>query len=227
MVLALPEVLDLLATVYGEPEKAPLRTLFELVLLENVAYLVDDARRTAAFEALAQGIGMSPKRIAAASDAQLEAVAGHGILAANQADKLRTIARLVLEHFDGDLDPAVRPLPLREAKHALMRFPSIGEPGSEKILLFGRCQAVLGLESNGVRALTRLGLVAEARSYTATYRNVQQYVAQFAQRGFDWLVRAHQLLRQHGQELCRRSTPRCQQCPLTDTCAFYAERVAT
>ena len=99
---------------------------------------------------------------------------------------------------------------------------NIGEPGAEKILLFARSHAVLGLESNGVRVLTRLGVVQEAKSYSATYRAVQSFVAPFAERGFDWLIRAHQLLRRHGQELCRRSQPLCERCPLTDTCAYFA-----
>jgi endonuclease-3 len=100
-------------------------------------------------------------------------------------------------------------------------FPSIGEPGAEKILLFGRSHAVLGLDSNGVRALTRLGVVHEAKTYSATYRAVQAALAPYQSQGFDWLIRAHQLLRQHGQELCRRTQPHCDRCPLTDTCAFF------
>jgi adenine-specific DNA glycosylase len=36
------------------------------------------------------------------------------------------------------------------------------------------------------------------------------------------LIRAHQLLREHGQELCRRSRPSCERCPLSDVCLYYA-----
>ncbi len=225
MTLELPELLDRLAAVYAEPPRAPDRGLYELMLLENVAYLTDDAQRSVAFQALARGIGTRPEAIAAAPDTALEAVTGHGILAPHQAEKLRTIARLTVDEFAGDLDAAVRPLGLREAKRALMKFPSIGEPGAEKILLFARCHAVLGLESNGVRVLTRVGLVDEARSYSATYRAVQALAAPFVSRGVEWLIRAHQLLRQHGQELCKRSRPRCDRCPVNDNCTFYAHSV--
>jgi endonuclease III len=30
----------------------------------------------------------------------------------------------------------------------------------------------------------------------------------------------HELLRQHGQELCRRSSPRCGECPVQTGCAY-------
>jgi endonuclease-3 len=206
--------------VYGEPSSPPRRTLLELVLLENIAYLVDDEQRERAFRLLQAVIGLRPEQILAASEEALHAVAGHGILPENQVEKLRRIARLTLEQFDGDLD-SIRSMPLQQARKALVGFPSIGEPGAEKILLFGRSHAVLGLDSNGVRALTRLGVVHEAKTYSATYRAVQAALAPYQSQGFDWLIRAHQLLRQHGQELCRRTQPHCDRCPLTDTCAFF------
>jgi endonuclease III len=218
--LTLPVLLDHLAAVYGEPEMPPERSLFELVLWENVAYLADDAARAQAFASLRANVGLDPEALLTASDLALEAVTGHGILAPHQADKLREIARLTRDEFGGDLE-VLRGEPLARARRALMRFPSIGEPGAEKILLFGRAQPVLGLESNGVRVLTRVGLVREARNYSATYRSVQRFVDQFADRGFEWLIRAHLLLRRHGQQLCRRSRPLCDRCPLSDECAFY------
>jgi endonuclease-3 len=219
--LTLEHIIDRLVLVYGEPPPAPRRTVLELVLIENVAYLVDDERRSVAFRALADTVGTRPEQILAARDEVLVAVAGHGILAEHQAGKLRQIARLVVDDFGGDLE-SVRDLPLAEAKKALMRFPGIGEPGAEKILLLARSHAVLGLDSNGVRVLTRLGFAKEAKNYAATYRGVQSAVQPYHARGFEWLIRAHHLLRQHGQELCRRTRPMCDRCPLSDTCAYYA-----
>jgi endonuclease-3 len=215
-------VVDHLAGVYGEPRLPPARPLFELVLRENVAYLVNDLERERAFAALRSDVGLTPEAILGASDAQLEAVTGHGILAEHQANKLRKIAALAVDDFGGDVE-SVRSLALAPARRALTKFPSIGEPGAEKILLFGRAYPVLGLESNGVRVLTRLGLVAEARSYSATYRDVQRLVASYTDRGYDWLIRAHLLLREHGQELCKRTKPQCPRCPLSGHCAFYTQ----
>jgi endonuclease-3 len=151
----------------------------------------------------------------------LRAIAGGGILPDNQVDKLRRPAQLA---NDSNLDGLNR-MSLRDSTRALMKFPSIGEPGAEKILLFARTHAVLGLESNGVRVLTRLGLVEEDRSYARTCRNVQRWAADYVERGTEWLIRAHQLLRQHGQELCRRTRPRCEQCRLRNGCRFYARAV--
>jgi endonuclease-3 len=219
--LTLPETLDHLAAVYGEPAIPDPRPLFELVVLENVAYLVDDVTRSRSFEMLRAEVGLRPEAILSASDASLTSITGHGILAEHQADKLREIARIARDTFGGDLEP-LKDEPLPQARRALQKFPSIGEPGAEKILLFAHAYPVLGLDSNGVRVLTRLGLVVEAKSYAATYRGVQRLGAEFTSRGVEWLIRAHLLLRQHGQELCKRTRPMCDRCPLSVDCAFYA-----
>jgi endonuclease III len=102
----------------------------------------------------------------------------------------------------------------------LQRFASIGSPGAEKILLFTRTQPVLALESNGLRVLVRLGFAAEQKSYDATYHAIRQALAPELPTDFDWLIAAHQLLRQHGQELCKRTKPQCQSCPLRKKCDY-------
>src|SRR6266851_3718438 len=220
--LHLEELVDRLAGVYGEPASPPSRTLLDLVLLEDIAYLSDDRRREQAFVELQRQVGTLPHQILAAADEALVSVTAHGILAATFAEKLRRVAELALDEFGGDLE-SLRGMPLAQARRALMRFPGVGAPGAEKLLLLGGSHPLLGLDSNGVRVLTRVGVVKEAPSYAATYRNVQGFVSTYADKGFDWLIRAHRLLRQHGQELCKRSRPRCDRCPLNDVCVYAAQ----
>ena len=88
------------------------------------------------------------------------------------AEKLLTIAKIAHEEFQSDLSSVLRKL-LPQAKKALKKFPSIGEPGAEKILLFTRSYPVLALDSNGLRVLCRVGFAEEQKNYSATYRLVQ------------------------------------------------------
>jgi endonuclease-3 len=190
-----------------------------MVLWENVAYLADDRRRLQAFETLKKQIGTEPARILSAPDEAVLEVTRHGIMPEQFADKLRKCARILLEKFDGDLRPVLK-LPLPKAKKALQSFPGIGEPGGEKILLFTRTYPVLALESNGLRVLLRLGFGAETKSYSTTYRLVQNAVEDGLDTSYPSLIKAHLLLRRHGQELCRRSEPVCGECPLAADCAY-------
>lgn len=85
-----------------------------------------------------------------------------------------------------------------------------------------RSYPVLALESNGLRVLLRLGYAEEKKSYSASYRGVQQALAGLLPPDYDSLIAAHQLLRQHGQELCKRTRPLCEAgCPLTAECRYF------
>jgi endonuclease III len=225
--LSLRHVLDQLRAVYGEPEPPPSTDPFELVLWENVAYLVDDSRRATALDRLRRMVGTRPEEILGASIDQLVDVARVGILPEQRADKLKRIAQLVQDEFGGDLG-AVRLMSRVSAKRALQKFPGIGEPGAEKILLFARIQPVLALDSNSLRVLVRLGFAAEASTYAGTYRAVREAVVGQLPSGdppdYDWLIAAHQLLRRHGQELCRRANPLCAVCPLRAECLYGSPR---
>jgi endonuclease III len=165
---------------------------------------------------------VQPARILAAEPGVLAEVAGAGILALNQADKLRDSAALALQLKLHDL----RQWPARQARSALKRFPSIGDPGADKVLLFSRCAPVMALDSNGVRALVRLGWARESKNYSTTYTAVLAAVEPLLESDVDVRMRAYLLLRRHGQELCRRTSPRCEACPLADGCAYFKARRA-
>jgi endonuclease III len=140
------------------------------------------------------------------------------------AEKLLAIATIAYEEFDSDLRFVLQK-PLPQAKKALKRFPSIGDPAAEKILLFTRSYPVFSIDSNGLRVLCRVGFAEEQKNYSATYRLVQDAIREQLPRDFDSLIRAHQLLRQHGQELCKRSKPRCTECPVRDSCNYRQKGV--
>ncbi len=217
--ISLPQVIERLEACYGKPEPPGITKPWEMIVWENVAYLVDDERRQQAMTALRSHIGITPAEILAAPKATLARAAVRGIVPEQSVEKLRRCAEIALEEFDGKLEPILK-RPLSQAKKALKRFPAIGDPGAEKILLFGRAYPILSLESNGLRVLVRLGFGIETPNYSATYRSVQEAVEDQVIKDFDWLIKAHQLLRRHGQELCRRSHPHCQNCPLNTECVW-------
>jgi len=217
---SLRRILKALRNFYGKLPALPTARPFELIVRENVAYLADDARREAALRLLKERVGLSPERILAAPRAALHEIARHGIVPATTVEKLREIARIALEDFGGDLE-AVGALPLEDAKKALRRFPSIGEPGAEKVLLLGGFHRVLALDSNGLRVLLRLGFGEESKSYAKSYRSAQQAAAGQLPNDRGVLIEAYRLLRLHGQEICKRNHPRCEACPVAGECAYY------
>ncbi|HEY7575318.1 MAG TPA: hypothetical protein VIB08_09165, partial [Thermoanaerobaculia bacterium] len=209
--LTLGRALSRLRKAYGKPPRPQTADAFELVLLENVAYLATPERRRQAFRDLKKSVGTSPTTLARASRAALDEIGARGILAEATVEKLRECARIALEEFGGDLDAALDGS-AAAAKKALRRFPGIGEPGAEKILLFSGRHPFLAPDSNGLRALIRLGFVREAKSYAKSYAGSREASSSLPRR-VDAMQEAHLLLQKHGQTLCRRNDPLCGWCP--------------
>ena len=217
--IAFSKLVDKLQQHYGAPAPPPSTDPLELIIWENIAYLANDKRRAEAFAILKRTIGTRPDQILAAQHSALAAIGKAGILPDVSAEKLLTIAKIAHEEFQSDLGFVLRK-PLTQAKKALKRFPGIGDPGAEKILLFTRSYPLMALESNGLRVLCRVGFADERKDYSATYRSIQDAIRGQLPKDYDSLIRAHQLLRHHGQELCKRSKPRCAECPLSDGCNY-------
>ncbi len=214
----LAKLLAQLESKYGPPKPFPPKNAFEWVVWEKAAYLAPDERRAAAFALLKRTIGLTPKRILAAKRADLVGVlATGGIGAPERANNLIAAAELVVGDFGGSLDAVCR-VPLREAKKQLMRIHAVGEPGAEKILLLTRAHPVLGLDSNGLRVVTRLGYGSEAKTYSATYRSATAAALTELGDDIDTLIGANLLLRQHGQTVCKTSSPRCGACVIRESC---------
>ena len=139
--MPLRPVVKSLEQVYGTPA---LRVTdpFEMIVLENAAYLVDDARRFETFERLRAAIGVTPEAIAEHSREEIaEAIAGGGMLPEHRAEKVLNCARLAIK--------------AGVTEKTLRKFPSIGEPYADRILLFNgkkvTLTAVKGQATGGMK----------------------------------------------------------------------------
>ena len=168
------QIINKLEAHYGASKPPTITDPFHLLLYENIAYLADDTKRDAAFAALKKEVGLKPTDILSASTERLVGITKlGGIHAELRAARLKEVAHIVLNEFQGDLESVLR-LPLPKAIKALRQFPSIGEPGAEKVLLFTGTYPVLALESNGLRVLLRALFGEERKDYAASYRSVQK-----------------------------------------------------
>jgi endonuclease-3 len=217
----LEEIVARLESAAGPAPKPPSADPLELILWENVAYLVDDDQRERAFRALKTRIGIRPSNLLKAPKAALFEIARlGGMLPDQRVDKLRDIAEITEKEFGGNLRKALEG-PLPAGRKALRRYPGIGGPGADKILLFSGIAPLFSLESNGLRVLVRLGFGLEKKSYSSTYSSVIKDARPECRKDLEWLRTAHQILRRHGQDTCKRTDPWCEKCPLARDCASF------
>jgi endonuclease-3 len=222
MVQALAKSLRELARLY--PPVPPTTDPLALIIWENVGYLIPDDRRQNLFEELAQRVGLDAAPLAdAPHDILFDIARRGGMRPADRVERLRHIGRLALE-AGGDLASALRIASPTKARTLLKRFPGIGDPGADKILLFSGVETRPALDSNGVRAMVRLGHATEGASYAQAYRSAVSALRDLGPPDRERLIEAFHVLRAHGQVSCKRSAPLCLSCSLDAACAHTATK---
>jgi len=222
-------VLRRLERFYGKP-KPPKSILprisgradpYEMILYANCGYPATDASCSKGFEALKKEVGLRPDDILGASDKKLaEVFQGTGMFPEMRGQRIREIASRVKHEFGGDLGAALKG-PLKEARKALKKFPTIADPGADKILLFTRTAPVAAVPSNCVEVVVRLFRGAIYKNYGQNYRAGQEVLREGLPEDCDSQLRAYLLLKEHGKEICKRATPLCEQCPVKNECCYF------
>jgi len=222
--MSLSTILDRLEKHYGKQKLPGPATAYEMILYANSGYPANDISCPKGFEALRRLVGLSPGQILAAPNDQLARILRlGGIVPELRALRLKEIAGRVRDKFTGDLDAALQGPPA-QAKKVLRQFPTIGDPGAEKILLFTGRSPVAAIPSAHVHVLHRLGFGQEKKSYAAGYRAAQEAVQAELPAALAPLQRAYLLLQRHGRELCKRARPLCDRCPVSVNCRYYGTR---
>ena len=127
----------------------------------------------------------------------------------------------VQDQLGGDLSRALRGS-LPEARKLLKQFPNISDPGADRILLFAAIASGAAVPSNNVSVIVRLRYGRERENYQVNYRQSQQVIEQEIPAEVKARQRVYLLLKQHGQQLCKRTNPTCDQCPLRTNCAYFS-----
>jgi endonuclease III len=138
-----------------------------------------------------------------------------------RAMRLKEIAARVKDEFGSDLRAALIG-PIAQVRKILKRFPNIADPGADGILLFAGITPVAAVPSNCPNVVVRIQLGQERENYGMTYREAQQAIEAEVPEKFDARARAYLLLKRHGQEVCKRTKPKCTECPVNSSCAFFA-----
>jgi endonuclease-3 len=219
----LQRIIAALKKRYGAPTPPPAgRDPLALMFYEMVAYLTDDDTRARAFAALKKQVGLAPAAVRNARLVVLSAICRDGgpVQPGHRARRMAEVAAIAGDEFDGNL-AQVLTWDYAKAVRALRRFPSVAEPGADRILMLCGSHAVLGMESNALRVLCRLGYGEETKNYTKTYRSARDAAMAELPNRAGAMAEASLLLREHGKETCKTSAPRCEECPVTAACAWY------
>jgi endonuclease III len=211
-----------LESYYGPQEPHWPTEPYEFLVWWHCGYPASDASCAKGWQSLNQAVGIQPQEVLAAGTAKLaRALKPGGMVPELRAMRLLEIAARVQQEFGGDLRAGLAG-PLDQVRKALQKFPNIAGPGADRIVLFAGISPVPAVPSNCPHVLVRIRHGKERENYGVTYRQAQQAIDTEVPAKFDARTRAFLLLKTHGQQLCKRTNPKCDGCPVNSLCAYFA-----
>jgi endonuclease III len=216
------ELLNKLEKFYGPQEPTWPTEPYEFLVWWYCGYPAGDAACGKGWEKLKSEIGVEPEKLLKATPAKLAAaLKPGGMFPELRALRLKELAITVKDEFGGDLRAALTG-PIPAARKILKRFHSIADPGADRILLFAEIVPIAAMPSNCVHVPIRIIRGSEGKNYGADYREAQAAIAARVPENFEARSRAYLLLKHHGQETCKRTKPKCEECPIHSNCAYFA-----
>jgi len=130
----------------------------------------------------------------------------------NKAKHLAGLGRLLLAEFGGEVPSTIE---------ELQRLPGVGRKTANVVVSVIYNQPAMAVDTHVFRVSHRLGLVPKtATTPLAVEKGLVKYIPQAV------IPKAHHWLILHGRYICVARSPKCQACPLSDWCAYYAKEVA-
>ena len=136
-----------------------------------------------------------------------------------KARKLHEFARVVVEQYGGSVDALLDGDGDGDAdatRERLLGIWGIGPETADAITLYAARRPTFVVDAYSYRLFERLDLAPGERRYETYRRFFTERVGPDVWRLNEW----HALIVRHGQQICRRSEPRCDECTLLSGCPF-------
>ncbi len=207
----LAEAYRLLFDAFGHQHWWPGDTPFEVIVgavltqntsWRNVARAIDNLRQADLLE---------PHALADVPVEELEELLQPAGYFRVKARRLRSLLELIVERYDGSLEAmfATDPAELREQ---LLGVNGIGPETADSILLYAGGLPSFVVDAYTQRIFARHGWI----DFDADYHGIQDYVEGKLPRDVQLYNEFHALLVRLGKDFCRKSKPKCGECPLRE-----------
>jgi endonuclease III len=208
-----------LLQAYGEPEwrphLEPVAELVSTILSQNT----NDTNRDVAFDRLRDRFDTWEAVRDADTKDVIEAIRPAGL--ANQKGPRIQAALQFIAQERGELSlDFLADWPVEEAKAWLTSIKGVGPKTAAIVLLFALGRPAFPVDTHVHRVSRRLGLIGPKVSREKAHDVLEDLVPEE-----DYLPFHLNMIR-HGREVCASSTPRCNECNLTDLCNWYQENRA-
>jgi len=132
-----------------------------------------------------------------------------------KARKLKALMNFIATEYNGNLDLMfTESLPVLGKK--LLKVWGIGPETADSILLYAGDKMIFVVDTYTKRIFYRLGMVEE----NISYQEMQEFLEHHIPQNLYIYNEYHALLVGLGANYCKKSRPRCSQCPLQNLCKY-------
>jgi endonuclease-3 related protein len=189
------------------PGESPFEVLVGAVLVQNTAWR--NVER--AIENLRDADLMQPRALFDLPERELAELIRPAGYFQVKARRLRNLLRLVVGQYDGSLEAMFR-TDLGTLREELLAVSGIGPETADAILLYAGGKPTFVVDTYTHRVLARHGWIG----YEADYHEIKDYFESGLPADATLYNEYHALLVRVGKEYCRKTNPKCDECPLCD-----------
>jgi endonuclease-3 related protein len=200
-------LLDAFGPQHWWPGESPFEMTVGAVLTQNTSWQnVERAIRN-----LREVGVMEPHALDALDDLALQELIRPAGYFRVKAKRLRSFVRFLVERYGGSLEAMFR-TPLATLREELLAIHGVGKETADSILLYAGSLPVFVVDAYTHRIFARHGWIG----FDADYDQIQDYFQSSLPDDASMYNEFHALLVRLGKDYCRKTGPRCEECPLRE-----------
>lgn len=126
----------------------------------------------------------------------------------NKTKHLIGMAQMLMERFNGEVPHTV---------NELVQLPGVGRKTANVITSVIDAQPNMAVDTHVFRVSARIGLTTNAKNVLQAEKQLIAHIPK------EKVHIAHHWLILHGRYVCIARNPKCQVCPITEACKYYAQ----
>ncbi|KPL90724.1 endonuclease III domain-containing protein [Herpetosiphon geysericola] len=205
-----------LVALHGFQQLVPRREPMHELISTMLSHQTTEANEERGYQNLRATFPTWEAVIAAPVEAVAEAIKPANYAPAKAKNIQAALATILAERGEISID-FLAERSTEEGMAWLTLLRGVGPKTASLVLLFCFSKPILPVDTHVHRVSQRLGLV-NAKTPTEAHEILWEMLPHDA----EWLFNYHVALLRHGQRICLFKNPRCNQCPLTEHCLWYA-----
>ena len=186
---------------------SPFETLIHTILSQNT----NDRNSDAAMKKLRKRYKITPRSLARANVRTLITCIRSAGLYTSKAPRIIEVSKIIKRKYSGSLKRILK-LPYLKAKEELMEMPGVGPKTADIVLAFNAKHPIIPVDTHIARVTKRLGIASGKAGYEEIRTSLEELIPE------DDRISLHLSIIEFGRNICRAPRPKCEICPVSNTC---------